>query len=346
MILGLLRALGSASFIACIASTTAYPVDLRVTLRPSQDTYAIREPVKFAITIENAGSTEARVMEVRELGANMEYTFLDIQTPDGTRELRAFQYVSDIKLQNPNYLGEPLRPSEGVQFFIYPTESTPLLGDPRNEAEDYRPLTFPVAGTYHVRVAYRVPKVYKNLQPAGGEVLSESVVLKFKDPTPEESEILDAIWACVPMLSSGDDHLLGCQAESEIRRVIELYPRNDLTRYARFYLARFIVDEFHPQQWGEAIEILEDLRSNHPSFRAEEVRLLLGRVYGSSGEPEKARQVLNEALAGNPMLRTNFRFMGCKISTEYADSNPGEALGIWMENRRMGKPNPEDIKIE
>jgi hypothetical protein len=298
------------------------------------------------MTIENAGGTTARVMEVRELGPNMEYTFLDIQTPDGTRELRTFQYINDIKLPNPKYLGEPLQPGEGVQFFIYPTESTPLRRDPRNETDDYGPLTFPVAGTYHVRVAYRVPEVYKNLQPNGGEVFSEPVVLEFREPTAEESEILDAVWACAPMLSSGEDEALKCDAEPELRRVIALYPQNDLTRYARFYLARAIVYQRPPRQRGEAIEILEDLRSNRSSFRAEEVRLLLGRIYGSDGETEKAKQVFNEALAMNPMLRTNFPFMERKLLTDYADSNPSEAVRIWMQNRREGKPAPENIKTE
>lgn len=311
--------------------------DLRITLSTPQHDYVVREPIKFVVSMKNVGPETIRIVEVFYLkcDANMRHFFIEIETPWGKLERRNHLLVVPTEIINKQYNGEPLAPGDSIEVFLYPNFTVPVEPPGLLSARGEGRVTFPEAGTYRVRVAYFVPEYFVNLwRGENGIAYSNWVELRFRDPTPEEKEILDVIWESNPQeLSSGDDTLIPSFNELSLKRVIANYPDNPLIKYAYFNLARQIMSLVGGARNGEAVPIFEMLIERYPDFRYEEVRQHLAKAYFYSGQPERARELMRRTLRERPNLRHHDNFMMRKLSME---EPTGIATIKWRKLRRKG----------
>jgi hypothetical protein len=234
---------------------------------------------------------------------------------------------------NTEYIGEALPAGGIIHVNIYPNVTHEFdLSTGRFVAESKR-LTFEYPGTYRVRVAYYVPDDYHHLFAGPNRVvMSNVVVFSVRDPSREETEILDAIWAGGAIQLSDFDRVLF--DEDRLRDVIARYPDSDLVPYAEFALARSLAATVNVGRWTEAKDILQALITEHPGFRTEEVHVQLGYVAANLRDQALERSTMEELLKQQPVLQNNYRTMQAYL---FAKSGGAGAVTEWVELRKQGK---------
>jgi len=306
--------------------------NVRLKLELAKYEYVIREPLKFVVTLVNESDQTIRIPEASAFDMDMEFLNMEIITPDGEKQLRKFFFKISDELINPNYTGEPLLPGESFQTYFYPNTSYFVL------PLEWGGITFPLPGTYQVRVYYSVPDVYKKLwRPEKNELYSNKVDMLFREPTFEEQEILDACWSAGgSFLSLGDDYDVANFNEDKLEYVADKYPDHPMIKYALFYLAKNYL--YKSKTPDKSIPIFQELVENYHDYRFEEVHLHLGNNYLKAGSREEAIKTFNEALRKKPFLKDHFRFMCSKILSETSDTSK---IGEWVNNRKHRKHENE-----
>ena len=327
-----------------VLSNPTYADVLRLTIQFDQSEYYVGEPVRLVGTLVNTSIHSLRIVEVSLLGSNMEYMYLSIVTPTGmTRKVRS-RFSSSCMIVNPNYEGEPLPSGRSITTFLYPNVSISInpedvgLGGP----------TFPVPGTYLVRLVYAPDPVYSKLRPGDSlEVISNVVALNFSEPDEGGREILDTIWRCCDLaLTEGEmrSGFVGENADEELRVLIDKYSDHELARYAYFYLAKNFIYNAPQTKLDEAKSLIAELRTRWPEFRKEEAYLTLAQVYRCEKRPEEVLRVTSDALLINPGLRDVPDFMWERLVAEYGTVR---AVSQWSKRRKQGVPKPDkNIVIE
>jgi hypothetical protein len=285
---------------------------LAVTLSTDRGQYVLREPMKFTVVMENISPDPIRIPEVQYFDdMNMAYMFLSLTGPMGEEE-RRYKWIYAREIGSAGYEGELLEPGEQIQFFLYPNVTFPSHGLSVYGRADQ---TFRQPGEYSVRVCYTVPPLYKMLYaPDSRRVYSNTVELRFRDPDESEREILDQLWSGYPQaLILGEVRPLDLRVDEEaLEAVLRKHPGHGLEPYVLFTLARSysaITGAGGPDDPERAEEILEKLLVTHPGFRHEEVRVRLAVIYNRTGQQDKARALMDEAMQAHPLLRTNDDFM-------------------------------------
>ncbi|UCF06126.1 MAG: tetratricopeptide repeat protein [bacterium] len=294
---------------------------------------AIREPLKFTVTLKNISEREVRVIEVGKLDMNMEFMHLEITTPDGETQLRKFTRFRMVSIVNPNYEGEPLSPGESIETFIYPNVTHHIVGTPRGG------VTFPAPGTYKVRLVYSIPEHYPRLwRGQNGELYSNSIELRLREPDEIEREIMDAYWAEGGYaISKGDDNLGPEFDEYLLRAVMEKYPDHPFMKYIRFALAIELMDKRDLDSVQEVSTLLEDMRYRYPGHRDIEVRQHLATAYHLAGETDEAVRLLDDLLEEYPLLESHYNFMVSKI---FVETGSYDGVLAWREARKTGRTEP------
>lgn len=323
-----------------IVPTLSYSEELSLLLRTAQNEYILHEPVRFALTLRNVSDERQKVAEVSLWDMNMEFTFLEITTPEGELQFRRYQYETVTAIWNAFYEGEPLEPGGSIESFLYPNVSFVMTDG--KQRDQYRGLefTFPRVGTCKVRVCYFVSSFWEHLwKGEGGELYSNPITITFREPDSKEKEILDALWAGgTTEIAIGDDMLAFSFEESqerELERIIEKYPEHALVKYAYFYLARSLVTLSGGYVRGRVesgVELFETLMKRDPDFRYEETRQLLAMGYDRVDRKEDAIKLFSQTLTERPSLENNYRFMSRKIMVE--TGNNKIAVEKWRFKRR------------
>jgi tetratricopeptide (TPR) repeat protein len=331
------------SILIYVGSTVYASEGLVLKIESVKDEYVVREPVKFIVTFYNRSDEDVGIMPCWDLTDNMKYMLLKIRTPGGEEFLARNYYWIDHGLQpgKSYYEGVPLNPGDSLETFLYPNIT--LYHNPetmRPVPQSRAGITFREVGEYEVRIVYVVPAYLVNLWREGG-VLSEPITIRFREPTPEEDEILDAY--CWGEIAMGDHSTSNSYNRKLLKRVIAKYPDHPMIKYAYFGLAIDLIYE----ESREAINILEMLRNKYPTFRFEEVMTQLARAYKDVGEREKALGIMKEALEKRPALKDHSFFM-----EELITISTGTASGFlpkWKRAIREGKEiyidNKGELKI-
>lgn len=292
---------------------------LTLTLESNQREYALREPVKFVASLRNDTDRPVAVVEFDYLDSNMEFMELEVTGPDGESEMRSTRHDYYLEGSMPHWRGEPLMPGEKVDVALTPNASFIVGGNIRDWS-----VTFPRSGEYTVRVHYVVSEYYQNLwKGPGGRLVSNPVAVRFREPTDEEREILDAYWAKDGYWISFGEQGKDCRFDIDaLRRTLAKYENHEMSRYLRFALARQLLREYAKAPAREAAELLEKLRRDHPTFREEEVSMNLADAYKLSGNREKSVALLERMLKTGPALQRNVRFMTQFLTTKFPEGNP------------------------
>ncbi len=306
---------------------------LYLKLESPQNEYAVREPVKLVITLGNDSGEAIRIPEIQgEDMINMKFIYyMELITPKGERECRRAQFVYGIGLINEEYAGEPLFPGDYRELYLYPNATF------NNDCGNFRPMsclgaTFPEEGEYRIRVFYMVPGYWPKLWNVADGLPSNELVLTFRKPTPEEAEILDAVWLAGDYISLDSEDYCGFFNAEALRRAIAKYPNHPFIKHAEFALARTLCATDSKGQLREASSILETLASEHPDFRYEEVGIALGSCYLGLHETARVDSIFTKMLRKNPALEDNYRFMTAKLGMGFTD-DAGRAVRKWREDR-------------
>ncbi|UCF05645.1 MAG: hypothetical protein JSV33_01000 [bacterium] len=317
--------------------------DVVLRLESIQDEYVIREPIKLIATFVNESKEEIRLAGSYYFDMNMKHMFFEVTNPGGETVHRRFQYYSTIGIINDEYRGEPLAPGESREMFLYPNATFVFNVDTSRMSGDCE-VTFSEPGEYRVRLVYVVPEVFHHLWKKEGGLYSDPLTIRFRHPTQEEREILDAYWYEGGFQITYGDNNPSCNFNaSELVRVIEKYPDNPMIRYANFGLALALLSENTNNSLLEAASVLDMLRSDYPGFRAEEVGQHLGTSFFRMNQKEKAIETFSDILRARPALKDHHLFMVNKIVAEYGK----DYVDVWMRNRVDGKEfDIEELKKE
>jgi hypothetical protein len=319
-------------------------LDLKIHL--TQDRYVVGEPMKLVATLTNPSNEVLPIIEVRALGTNMEYMYFVVTRPDGVIQKRTTKQADiDMFFDASKYKGEPLKPGESVRVYLYPVASGVRYQSPDSD-RDHNPMTFPTPGEYTLQLVYHVPKDFEQLVAATGEeVESNTLTVRIDAPTTDEAQILAACWARgKSAFVFGDNTCKGVFDPDTLQAVIDRYPKHEMVRYAKFYLAQFLMS-IDTCDYEGAIEIFQNLGEEHPGFRAEERFLLMGRSLAYLGRKEQARAAFADAIRLDPLLVTDYTFMWGRWTS--LDTTAGvKALKQWRANRWAGVDHPERVNIE
>lgn len=298
-------------------------------LESAQDTYIVHEPVKLTVDLVNETSEIINFVGIRKLGMNMEYIFYEIIDPLGQLELRKSQYLFRNEAIGDRWPGQPLRPGQRVNLFLYPNITRCI------DSHDCEVSTFSAPGTYKIRVVYSIPVRFVNLWKGEyGKLYSNQIKLIFRRPDSKEKDILDAIWSGNYYdLSTGDDILLSDFNKPKLQSVIDKYGSHPLIKYAYFALARQLLNE-NRASWNTAAEYFEFLRRQYPSFRFEEVGKHLAHTYHNLDRENDALRVIRGTLRDQPRLKDNYHFMWFKV---FLEKGRLAAVNDWIEKRRAGQ---------
>lgn len=313
---------------------------LKLEIDFSQASYAIREPIRITARLTNVSRELQHIIEVGRLTTDMEFMYLRIVTPTGEPQYRAFRFTSSTEFFNPNYVGEPLKPGETIELFLYPNVSGFILHPEQPEPPEPGGITFPVPGEYEVQLVYFVPAVLKKLHDeTGTEIYSDPVTVSFRLADAIEREILDACWESGGgWISMGDNTLGGRANDVLLKAEIDKYPDHAFTKYAMILFIRSKTTGPNPEN-EEALAMVDDLMKRYTDFRIEEVRQLKATNLRYLHRWEESLEVLEEAIEINPLLRTNYQFMWQKVTTQYGTH---KAVRQWKANRLAGKANPDE----
>ena len=311
---------------------------LSVHLESEQDSYLVREPVKFKVVITNESGETVRVPSIVRFDMNMKHLLMEVITPAGETQYRTFKYYRQEGIVQRDYDGEPLRPGESLTTFLFPNISGRRELDLAPGPFFPQKLTFPEPGNYQLRVAYFVAEPWDNLwKPPGDFLFSNTIQIQLNLPTPVEERILDAYWAKGGVdISMGEHHAYCWFDVSALESVIEMYPDHPLIKYAYFGLGRQLGRLKLPVNRSlieRAVPIFEKLAQDYPDFRYAEVRHHLARAYYHTGRREEAIQLYSELLEERPYLIDDAEFMKSKIFVEELTS---KAAGDWFRFRMSG----------
>jgi len=309
---------------------------VRLSIQTDSNDYVIREPVKISVQMSNATPDTVRVFPINELGNHMKHMFIEVTRPDGVVEWRKFLVVFYIEARGAGPVGEPLPPGACLDLSLYPY-MTYLVGPPPVKAKTGAArFTFDRSGTFQVRVAYCVEDSYRHLwKPEGGILFSNSIELHLREPTPEERDILDAIWAGDRFaMLCGDEttHLKG--DEQKLRNVIAKYNDVPLIRYAKLSLGRTLAYQADRTSASEGVALLEDLSKQFPSFRAKEIMFNCAKARDQMGETAEALRIYDSALDKFPALIDDYTFMTGKLWAETHQANIHER---YLKERSVGR---------
>lgn len=169
--------------------------------------YVLREPVKFTVTFKNVSSSAVAMVNLELLGSNMDFMELEITRPDGVTEIRSTKHDYVTGPLVPAWRGEPFMPDDEIKVDLTPNASIFVGGGIRDWSQ-----TFSAPGQYVVKVYYVVPLDYKNLwKGPQGRLMSNTVTVTFREPTTEESAILDAYWTKGGYWISLGEHGIDCR---------------------------------------------------------------------------------------------------------------------------------------
>lgn len=315
------------------SSVAQHPLELEISF--PKTAYVLREPVKVRAVLRNASSETVQVMEVRYLGPDMENFYLEVQPPSGGVQKRRTRYFQMTEVANTAYVGEALKPGEALLTFMYPTQSAVES----TTDDSLNPWTFSTAGRYRVRLVYAVSQLYSSLRYGDGLIRSNEVELSFRAADNVENSILDALWTDDGWPIPPETSVYRVEDTGRLRSIIEKYPTYELTNYVRQRLANALSLNTEPEA---ALELLRDLEVIAPTFRVEEVRILMARNLGSLGRHEEAVDLLEDLMQRDPLLRTNYVFMWTYLNQRYPTASKNPATQ-WRANRLKGMERPEEM---
>lgn len=300
---GLLRITTAIAGLCTLALSSRVRAELVVTIQADKSEYALTEPVRLSVRYKNAGAGPVNIMPSRELGANMTCTFYEVTEPNGTVVKRSHQFAYVEPMVFPHYPGDVLLPSDYIEVTMYPALSSSIPG----EHHQRRGFTFASVGDYELRLAYAPPPTYR-LLAQNTPVYSNVLSIRVRAATDTEKEILDAFWSGDRSdLAMGDASAYITIDEKRTRETLAEYADHPLADFLRLNLARGLMKPGRVVD-DEIVAILEELRPKE-SFRWEEVHMLLGSVYSTLGDRQRALDVFYEALQGRPDLLHNDIFM-------------------------------------
>lgn len=301
--------------------------------------YILREPVKFIVKFINESDRTIRIYRIDRFNENMEQMYLEVITPKGEIQLRKSTIALVNRISSVHYGGDPIEPGESIEVFLYPNE-THFIQSPRSWG-----FTFPEAGTYRLRVVYTVEEFRERLwKPENNKMYSNSIDITFREPTPEEKEILDAFWDGMSYLFVWDEMPMAGFNVDRLKEVMAKYPNNHLMKYVYFAMGHELrcppIGPSDSYDIDKAIEYFEMLKDRHPDFRFEETRQYLARFYMDAGRREEAIRLNNETLRERPNLKDHYRFMRQKILAEEQDNM--KAVTKWIRKRSRGEIREEE----
>ena len=330
------------AFVIWSAASEAQTLSIRV--ESPQEEYVVGELLKCFVALTNTSPDTIHVVNIQDLDMNMSFMFIEISLPTGATEIRKTQYSLDHVVWWPKgYVGEPLAPGDSVQIFLYPNWSRRLRSDKEGPRWERGSRTFQTAGTYVVRFCYEVPLECERIwKGPGGRLYSKPITLKFRQPTPEESEILQPLWASGSLaLSIGDGEDWSGFDEMALDQVITKKPTHPLAKYAYFSLARSLMTPssrvgIDATRLRRGVDLCTILIRSYPEFRYEETRQHMANGLYRLGRQEEAARLLNRTLIEQPALKDNVGFMRDKI---FFETGSLDEVGEW-EMRRI-RPRPE-----
>lgn len=325
----LLAALSIQLIILLLAQSAFTEGNVTLVFTSYQREYILHEPVHFTGALINNSDHTVNIYHMEKFDENMECTFLEIQSPDGSKTKRRSSYGTSLELLSPKYLGQMLKPGNTFTFDIFPNRSQ-LLTYPHKGG-----WTFPEPGTYKVRLAYIVEEFRENLwKPEGNVLYSNQITLRIKSPSPIEREILDAYWDGVSVDWDGTN-MSGFNTP-ELQIVLGKYPNEPLIKYVHFALlnASYTIDG---PDFQMASMHFEHLVINYPNFRPGQIRRrYAGMLIHGGGRREEGLRILEEALSLKPGLKDDYRLMKLKINTEAGN---GSAFWKWRRTKSQKIPN-------
>jgi hypothetical protein len=264
----------------------------------------------------------------------MEFMFFEVVRAEEIQR-RQIRYASVNRVENVDWMGEPIASGDSVVIHLYPTVTRSVDGVGSST------FTFTEPGRYQLRVAYSVPDYFKNLwQPSGGTLYSNYINLDVREAAPQEKEILDAYWSGEQLpLMMGEDNFYLKADEAAIRDVLSRYPDNPLCRYVMFALARTILTTSwaNDAKRGQGMALLAELHERYPSFRTFEVALHMGTAQALGGDKVGAVDTLGDGLTATPELIDNPKYMDRLFQALALSGNlTSRQKRDWYERRAAG----------
>ena len=295
-----------------LARASATPLfELRV--RVDQSEYVVGEPVRLVGTLRNASSETLFFDDLP--------VYLSLTPPRGKAEFCSI---------DERVAGTELTPGDSISFFLYPSlTKTRVSHEGARLGTDHNFETFTRAGRYRLRIFCRPQS------PRGScfslwradRTESNEISLHMRSPKRNETPVVNALrragtltndyYRGVYRVRDGSFHMEDVFLE-ELRAVTARRPNSPLIAYAKYAIARMLLDDAidypneHQLEMGQAIEALEALRFDHPEFRRDEVTyhfasaLTCSDVYGLAyGDRARADKLMTELLDRRPDLNSN-----------------------------------------
>jgi hypothetical protein len=304
----------------------------------------VGELLKFYVILANSSSDTIRVVDIYDRDMDMKFMRMEIVTPEGKTEYRKTRYAYIFSAVNPrSYRGEPVAPGDSVQVLLYPNWSYELLNQEGRPGQSRR--TFPTGGAYTVRICYGVPANFARLW--SGDLWSNAIELRFREPSAEEKEILGPLWTAGSYALCRGDNVLGPPYnEAGLELVIAQYDGHPLSKYAYFALAKSLVTLQRtpdPTRYERGVALFRTLMESYPDFRYEEVRNLLAFGLDRLGRRNEAVRLMNATLRDRPGLDDNLVFMSGKI---FLETQSHEDMHNWIEEKDPVRSNNKNRSIE
>jgi len=332
-----------------VLASRTFAQDIRFTVEPETLTIAAREPVRLIATLENRGNQTLSIADDVRLKYGMDrHLRFEVTGPDGNVAVGwyAEMIVDYISLGN-RYDAQVLPPRGQRRLLLYPNVLdmiNPNAPDRLSWQQSLRQVeTFERVGLYRIRVGYYVPSDAGNLwHPDGDTLWSSPVTVNVRKPTPEEQEILTALWSS----SGGAESIASGWMRPAwgnrklLRGVIAKYPDVLMVRYAMLMLAAKSWRSGTASVRDEGLRQIRELRRRWPRFNPQEVSFHRVGILSASRRFGEAVAEATTALRKWPWLVDVDVYMMVGIGA-YEPNDASRSISLIQEYRaarKQGKP--------
>jgi len=333
-----------------VLASRTFAQDIRFTVEPETLTIAAREPVRLIATLENRGNQTLSIADDLFLAYGRDrHLCFEVTGPEGNVAVGwyARMVVDYISLGN-RYDAQVLPPRGQRRLLLYPNVLDMINPNAPDRLSWRKSLrrqvkTFERGGSYRIRVGYYVPPDASNLwHPDGDTLWSSPVTVNVRKPTPEEQEILTALWSS----NSGFALMAGGLMHREagdwkrLRDVITKYPDVPMIRHAMLVFAAMTWSLHPAPAQDEGLRQIRELRRRWPQFDAQEVSFHRVGILYEGKRFDEAEAEASTALRKWPWLVDVVAFMVSAI-VAYEPNDHDRSISLIQEYRaarKQGKP--------
>jgi len=322
--------------------------EVEVRLFTDKRDYVVGEPMLYRVSLVNRSERAVPVPgpDFWVGGENRFSAYLEVERPDGARELRTFPWTSSGGAPVETYRGLHLAPRDSISFGWYPVVTTAPLERWGYVLPSDPSAAFSEPGTYRVRGCFRARDDLWRLWGAGRLTMSRPVTINIRTPDERASRILGALpsrkdfW----IIRRGDVSKMTLALDADPEHPLAIHLRLEL---ADAYVRTGVTDELHVRN---ALALLEDARDGGSALWRDKIRIAKLEVYRrlknenrlSQERAVEVERLIADATRDNPGLWTDHAFYWNALSALYNSYVPHR----WekrMYGRGVGPPLRSDL---